>query len=260
MNISIVMPTYNEEKRIGKTLEAYINFFNNIKKKDKLNYRILIVINNTKDDTLGVIKKFQKNNPEIYYLDLVRGGKGYAVIEGFKEELKTKSKIIGFVDADLATQPEAFYYLIKNIGRNDGAIANRYSNLSKITPKFNFRRLIVAKIFNLIVRLFLHIPFQDTQCGAKIFTRNSIKEIVNNVKMSQWAFDVEVLYVLHKKRYKIAQLPTIWKEVEGGSIKLGKSSLQMLFSIIQLRIVKSPFNKLLKPIKPIRDLIWGMLK
>jgi len=256
MKVSIVIPAYNEEKRIGKTLEAYSDYLEGLRKNGILDYQILVVINNTKDNTLGVVKEHQKSNKRIQYLDLVKGGKGYAVIEGFKESLQGDFNLIGFTDADMATGPEAFYYLINNIGKNDAIIANRYDKDSKITPKYTFRRVVVAKVFNLIVNSLFFLGLNDTQCGAKLFTRKAAEFIANNVKMSQWAFDVELLFLLKREGFATKEAKTIWKDVDGSKINVKKASLQMLLSIIRLRIVYSPIKPILKPLKPIIEKLW----
>lgn len=262
MRTAIVIPAYNEEKRIGKTLESYSDYFEILRKKDFLDYEILVVINNTQDETEEIVKDHQRKNRRINYLNLARGGKGYAVIEGFKHALGSKENfdLIGFVDADLATGPEAYYHLIKNIEGYDGVIANRYARDSKIRPAFSYRRTVVAGIFNILVRAMFFMHFQDTQCGAKLFSRKAAKFIVENVKMSQWAFDVEILYLLGKRGYKIREASTIWDDVEGSKIKIGKSSIQMLFAILRLRLINSPLKRLLKPLKPVMGLFWRFVK
>jgi len=100
--LSIIIPARNEEKRIGPTLESYGKFFLEKKKEDNLNYEILVVLNNCKDNTLKVVKSHMKKFPGIRYLDLEPGGKGFATIMGFNEALHGKNKLIGFVDADLS--------------------------------------------------------------------------------------------------------------------------------------------------------------
>lgn len=258
--LAIIMPAYNEERRIGKTLEAYSDYFELLRKQGFLDYEILVVINNTKDSTEEIVKTYQKSNPRINYINLIKGGKGYAVIEGFKAALLKNFDLIGFVDADLATGPESYYYLLKNINNADAIIANRYDQESKITPKFTFRRLIVAKAFNLLVRALFFFPFQDTQCGAKLFTKRAANLIVTNVKMSQWAFDIELLYLLKKNGLKINEARTIWKDMEGSKLDLKKASIQMIFSVLQLRIITSPFKELFKPLKPLAGLFWRLIK
>ena len=102
--VSIIIPAHNEEKRIGRTLKEYISYF----KRKKLNFQIIVVLNACSDNTLKIVKKYK----ELEILNFKQGGKGFAIIEGFKKALKKKSNLIGFVDADMATPPVAFYDLI----------------------------------------------------------------------------------------------------------------------------------------------------
>src|SRR3972149_6124201 len=123
MKISIIIPAYNEEKRIGKTLQAYSKHFNSLAKGKNLDYEILVVINNTTDRTEEIVKKIQKKNKRIKYLNLKQGGKGYAIIEGFKDALKRKNELIGFVDSDMSTPPEEYARLALQMKNYDGIIA-----------------------------------------------------------------------------------------------------------------------------------------
>ncbi|MBU0907093.1 MAG: glycosyltransferase [Nanoarchaeota archaeon] len=254
--LSIIVPAYNEEKRIERMLNSYLKFFDALEKNKRIDYEIIVVINNTRDKTEDVVKKFMEKSKNVSFLNFKKGGKGFAVKEGFKEALKRDSDLIGFVDADLATPPESFYFLVKKIGRFDGAIASRYLPESRITPAYNFRRAIVAKVFNFLVRSLFFIHLSDTQCGAKLFSRRAAEMIVKKVEMSQWAFDVELLYVLNKHGFVVRDFPTNWKDVGGSKIEIVKGSLQMFLSLIQLRMVHSPFRRLLRPLKPFIGLIW----
>lgn len=260
VKLSIVVPAYNEEGRIRKMLEAYSDYFNKLVKDKKIEYELIVVINNTKDRTEDVVKEVMKKNKRVFYLNFKRGGKGFAVKEGFKEALRRKSDLIGFVDADLATPPGSFYVLVKGIGDNDGAIASRYLPESEIFPAYTFRREVVAKVFNFLVNSLFALNLSDTQCGAKLFNRCATEMIVKNVKMSQWAFDVELLYVMKKKGLSVRELPTKWWDVAGSKIKIIKSSLQMFLSLIQLRILHSPFRGLLGPVKPLVGLVWRVIR
>ena len=260
MKISIIMPAYNEEERIGKTLEEYSNFFEQLRKTKNLDYEILIVINNTKDNTEKVVKSYSKKNKRIIYLNLIKGGKGYAVIEGFKDALKRKNDIIGFVDADLATPPDQYWRLIENLGKFDSAIANRYIKGSEINPKHSFRRSLVSRGFNFLVRFLFMLPYTDTQCGAKVFTHASLKKVLPDMTITQWAFDIDLLYAYKRRGLKIVSVPTVWYEKEGSKLRIGRVSLQMFLAVLQLRLLRSKFRDLIKVIKPIIGPIYTTLK
>lgn len=254
------MPAYNEEKRISKTLESYSSFFKNLEKKEKTHYEILVVINNTKDRTEEIIKSYQKKDKNIKYLNFKRGGKGFAITEGFKHSLQNNFDIIGFVDADLATSPEEYFKLIKNINLADGAIADRYMKGAKITPAFSFRRIVVSRIFNMLVRFLFNLHHQDTQCGAKVFKSNALKKIINDISMTQWAWDIDLLYSCKKRNLRIKSIPTIWTEAEGSKLDINKTSIQMFFAIMQLRILKSSLKGSLRIISPLISVFYKFIK
>src|SRR3989344_9034922 len=163
MKLSIVIPAYNEEKRIGQTLKDYTSFFNKI----KISYEIFVVLNGCRDNTLGVVKELSKKNKVITYLDIKEAiGKGGAITQGFKA---AKGDLIGFVDADGSTSPQAFNDLIENIGEYDGIIASRWIRGAKISYKQPFLKRFGSRGFNFLVRLLFNLRFKDTQCGAKLF-------------------------------------------------------------------------------------------
>jgi len=247
--ISIVIPANNEEKRIRKTLETYGKFFSE-KKKEIKDFEILVVINNTKDKTEDVVKEFSKKYPEIRHLNFKIGGKGFAIIEGFKDSLKGKSEIIGFIDADMSTPPEAFYELIKTLEKNKrigGVIANRWDKRSRISPKQSFFRRFISRGYNLIVRTLFLFPYNDTQCGAKVFRREILEGNVNKIISSQWNFDVALLFCLRKEaNAKIIDIPTIWEDKHASKINLKRTPLLMFASVIRLRLLHSPFKFLVR--------------
>src|SRR3989344_5807656 len=141
VRVSIVMPAHNEERRIGNTLKEYSSFFERLREENRLSYEILVVINNTRDRTEEVVKDAQRSNKNIRYLNLKPGGKGFAVIEGFKDALKRENALIGFVDADNATSAEEYWKLINAVDGCDGIIADRYLGGSIIMPKPTWARL-----------------------------------------------------------------------------------------------------------------------
>ena len=259
--VSIIIPAYNEEKRIGKTLEEYSRFFKELFNKKILDYEFLIVINNTTDRTEEVVKLAQKKDSKILCRNVKPKGKGLAIIEGFKDALARKNDLIGFVDADMSTKPDAFYDLIKNIGNYGGIIASRYVPGAVVRPKQTIQRIIVSRIFNAAIRSILLIPYRDTQCGAKLFKRKAIQTVLSKIRMSKWAFDVDLLYAIRKEGYKIKECPTAWGDKEDSKLNFIKVGPMMGLAIIRLRLLNSPFHDLIKFYdKIVTRFIWRFLK
>jgi dolichol-phosphate mannosyltransferase len=260
MKLAIVVPACNEEYRIGRTLTSYSRFFEDLQNQACLDYKIIIIINNTIDNTEGVVRNFMNINKNISFLNLKKGGKGYALIQGFTQAVKEGHDLIGFVDADMATRPEYFYMLVEHLEPCDCAIANRYMRGSKIFPRFSFRRIVVSRVFNFIVRAMFLISSTDTQCGAKLFKREAISKILPELWMTQWAIDVEILYKLRRSGFSTKDVNTVWYEVPGSNIDVASDSLRMLLAIIQLRLINSPFRGLIRFIKPLISAVYGYLR
>lgn len=244
-SIAIVIPAYNEEKRIGKTLDSYLPFFTKLVKNKKISkFKIIIVINATTDRTKEIVKKYKSKDLE--YLDFKKGGKGFAVKEGFKHALKSKYSHIGFVDADMSTTPEEFYRLATEMGGADGVIASRYLHGAKLIPRNTIPRIIASRCYNALIRALFLVPYRDTQCGAKIFKKEALEKIINNMDMTEWAFDLELLYLLNKQNLNIREIPTTWSNKGYAKINFWRAGRYMALSIIRLRIIHSPFKGIVR--------------
>lgn len=242
--VSIVIPAHNEEHRIGKTLEDYFGFFNKLKQEKKIDFEIVVVLNDCKDNTKIVVERF--NCKELVILEFEQAGKGFAVIEGFKDALIRDSKLIGFIDADGATPPHAFYELIKNINNYDGIIANRWHEKSIVSPKQTIFRRFIGRVFNFVVRSLFIISHKDTQCGAKLFRKELVEKIYPKLGVSEWSFDVDLLFYARRENAKIISIPTEWHDKKGSKINIKKTPGRMFFSVVRLRLVHSPFDFILR--------------
>ncbi|MEK6907167.1 MAG: dolichyl-phosphate beta-glucosyltransferase [Nanoarchaeota archaeon] len=240
VKLSIIIPAYNEEKRIARTLDNYSRFFFKYIK----DYEIIAVLNGCRDNTLWIVKKFSKRNTKIKYLNFEEAiGKGGAILEGFKS---AKGNLIGFVDADMATPPNTFYDLVRNIHDYDGIIASRWLKGSKINIKQPLLKKIGSRGFNFLVRLLFNLKFKDTQCGAKLFKNYVIKDILKDLKLTRWAFDVNLLYATKRKHYNIKEIPTEWNAVKASHFNLFKAIPEMFLGLIRLRLFYSRFKFIVK--------------
>ncbi len=239
--LSIVMPAYNEELRIGKTLESYARFFDK-----KLDYEILVVLNGCRDRTLGVVERYANRNKRIKYINIKEAiGKGGAVIEGFKI---VNGSYIAFVDADSSTEPDQLHYIYSMTKKSccDGVIGSRWVKGAKIKRYQPLKRIIASRVYNLLVRALLFMPYKDTQCGAKIFSNKAIKSILDTVVPVGWEFDVALLYALRRKGFRIKEAPIVWADKLGTSLKVTKTAPKMLKSLLWIRIENSIFRRFLK--------------
>ena len=225
-NVSLVVPAYNEEKRIFTMLSQYCSYFPD--------YEIIVICDGT-DNTPNIVKSMSENNTNLKLLHFDnRLGKGGAIREGFKV---AKGDIIGFVDADESVKPSEIVSMIGELSYADGVIASRRLNESKIIVKQPLKRRLTSKSFNILVRLLFNLPFNDTQCGAKVFKKEAIKGVLNELVATGFEFDVDLLWKLKKNGCTIVEYPIEWSHSEGSSFSL-KNAPKMLMSLIGVRLWK----------------------
>ncbi len=241
MKLSIIVPAHNEGRRLPPMLKSYSSYFNELQARKVLNYELLVVINNSTDNTREVVKAALATNRAIRCLDFEEGGKGFAIVEGFKDALSRPNDLIGFVDADMATSPEEFYKLVLALKNNSGVIAARWRPDSRITKQTRFS-LLKSKIFNFIARSLFLFPYSDTQCGAKLFTRRAVEYVCTRMSITKWAFDIDLLYKLRSGGFSVIEIPTVWQDKSESHLKVFHASLEMFLAIVRLRIIHSPFS------------------
>ena len=232
-SVVIVIPAYNEEKRISKTLITYFDYF---KTCPNITATFLVVCNNCSDGTVEICKTMQKNNPELHYIDLKQGGKGFAIKQGFLKALEYPNiDYIGFVDADMATQPPYFYELITNIHDHDGAIASRYKSGARVWPNRPFIRKIGGKFYNWVLRHNFHLDIRDTQCGAKLFTYDTVQKVAPHMQEMRWAWDLEFLYICQLFDKDIIEVATTWSDMPGSSLTISSCYKEFITSPIRIK-------------------------
>jgi glycosyltransferase involved in cell wall biosynthesis len=251
--ISIIIPAYNEEKRIGKTLESYLKYYNDHYEN---NYELLVVLNGCRDNTEAVVKSFQHDNPALQYIVFAGAiGKGGAIKEGLKI---AKGDLIGFTDADNSTRPEILHRLfavIELVPDIDCAIGSRRLPGSVVKNKPKSREAI-SWGFNTGVNLLFNLGIKDTQCGAKVLRRELVQKVIPSLTISNMAFDVNILVDIKNVGGTVLEIPIEWEDADGSTIrKPFKTSVAMAFSVIRLRLMYSP----LKNMQPIFDPIGRFL-
>jgi glycosyltransferase involved in cell wall biosynthesis len=250
----LLIPAYNEEARIGPVLRDYVKYF---RENYRGEFRLVVVLNGCRDRTLEVVQEAAHAVGGIEWLDFPQPiGKGGALIEGLK--LAPETDLIGYVDADGATPPHAFHDLVRKLPGWDCAIGSRWLPESRLGEVQPWKRRVASRLFHACVETLFWMHIRDTQCGAKVMRRQAVEAIHADLRTADLAFDINLLYCLKRAGFKIREVPTEWTDQIGSKIRLGRSSLTMLLSIIRLRLVYSPFYRLLAPLRPLEE--WLYLK
>jgi len=225
MNLSIVIPCFNEEKRITQTLSKISSYLKN----KGINYEIILVDDGSKDKTLSCVEGFDN----IIILKNERNrGKGYSVRRGV---LEAKGEYILFSDADLSTPIEELERFLKEIGENDIVIGSRASAESKIIIHQPWWREKMGKVFNILINLFIINGFKDTQCGFKLFRKEPAKKIFSLSKINGFAFDVEVILIAKRLGYRIKDLPVTWINSRESKVNPIIAPIKMIIELIKIK-------------------------
>jgi glycosyltransferase involved in cell wall biosynthesis len=252
----LLIPAYNEEHRLGPVLRRYVEHFRAAYPGE---FRLVVVLNGCRDNTLGVVQAAAAGAPELGWLDYPgRIGKGGALIEGLR--LAPQADYVGYVDADGATPPAAFLDLVRRLETDDAdcAIASRWLPGAVLHQAQSVVRRLTSRAFHLCVEALFGMGIRDTQCGAKVLRRAAVEAVHADLRTADLAFDINLLYVLRRAAFRVVEVPTEWTDQLGSKIQLGRSSLTMLLSILRLRLVYSPFYAWLRPLRPLET--WLYLK
>jgi len=175
-------------------------------------------------------------------------GKGGAVMLGAQS---ADGDLVGFVDADGATPPEAFDDLVEKISLDGCIIASRWMKESDMSPRQPLARRVASRCFNLMVRVLFGLRLKDTQCGAKLFRREVIQPVMRSLGVTDWAFDVDMLFQTKRLGASIREIPTVWRDIEGSKIKVCRSSVRMFVAMTRLRIFYSPLRFMILPLSQV---------
>lgn len=213
--ISIIIPAYNESDRIIPTIKRSLEYLS----EKKIDTEIIVVSDGSRDNTVKTVRSFSSpENVRIRAIEYFPNrGKGYAVKTGM---LAAEGDIVMFMDADYSVPLE---YLETGLGLlNDGydiAIASRAVEGSVVIRHQNFFRELSGKIYTLIQNTYLGLSYNDTQCGFKIFRKETVKRLFSVQKLSSVIFDPEILWLAGKAGFKAAEFPVRWTHQEDSRIQ-----------------------------------------
>lgn len=230
MDLSIIIPAYNEERRLGGSLHAILAYL----ARQPYSSEIIVVDDGSQDATTQVAASFSGHQPKVQLLRNGRNrGKGYSVRKGF---LRAKGKYLLFSDADLSTPIEEVERLVACLRDGyDIAVGSRALAESRIEVRQPWYRQNMGRLFNVLVQALILRGIQDTQCGFKCFRREAAVEICRRMRCERFAFDVEMLYLAHVMGYRVAEVPVVWRNSPETKVHAIRDSAAMFADLLAIR-------------------------
>ena len=230
--LSIVVPAYNEARRLPRTLEKMAEFLGGLGRP----YEVLVIVERSADGTLEIAARCAAQQAHFQAVDnLVQRGKGYAVRTGM---LRARGEFVFYMDADLsvplAAVPE-FLARFQSEPRVDVLLGNRQHAMSRITRRQSWLRRTMGQTFNRLLQTSGLASHHDTQCGFKAFRREAARDIFSRQTLDGFAFDVEVLLLAERLGHKIADLPVEWINSPESKVRIVRDSLGMLRDTLRVR-------------------------
>jgi len=232
LHLSIVIPAYNEEDRIGRTLTETFDYLN----RQNYSSEVIVVNDGSTDHTVEAVRKFEGRAGGRLRLVENPGnrGKGYSVRNGM---LNADGEIALFFDADLATPTSEIGKVIGPIaeGRYDVVLGSRAIDRSLIGTHQSFFREAVGRTGNLIQFALTGLRFKDTQCGFKAFRREAAQSVFRLQIIDGFGFDPEILFIAQKQGWRLLETPVRWNHVEGSKLNPITAPIKALMEVATIR-------------------------
>jgi len=227
---SIVIPAYNESARIPATLASVVAC---VRERD-WTAEVIVVNDGSTDDTADVVRAIARDAAEVRLIENPGNrGKGYSVRAGMLQAL---GEVVMFTDADLSSPIEEAERLFAAIAAGaDIAIGSRWLGTSRQTHRQPLYRQFFGRCFNAMTRAVMSLPFADTQCGFKAFTRHAAQTVFQLQTIERWGFDPEILFIALKRGFSIVEVPVSWGHDERTRMSYLKDGAQMLEELATVR-------------------------
>ena len=234
-DLSIVIPSYNEEARLPRALARIHEYFSNPRAPVPLDrLEILVVDDGSTDSTARIVAEWSRTTPSVRLVSNGDNrGKGYSVRHGM---LQAQGRLALFTDADLSSPIEEIEKLLIAIEvGNEVAIGSRALDRSLIFGHQSRLREIAGMIFNGFVRIFTGLQFSDTQCGFKLFVRQPSRIVFEQQRIEGFGFDPEILFLAQRHGLRTAEIPVRWAHDPGTKVHVVRDSLLMFGDLAYIR-------------------------
>lgn len=230
MKLSVVIPVYNEEKRLPPTLDDILEYL----KTQKYDWEIVLVNDGSSDKTIEIVSAYQKKEKRIKLVNNKKNqGKGAVVTQGM---LAATGDWRLFMDADNSTKIEEIRKFWPFMQDYQVIVGSRYIEGSKIFTKQPLSRRVLSRLGNLLTQIVLAPKIKDTQCGFKLFSKEYADMIFSKVTLKKWSFDLEIFAICYSNGIKIKEVPVDWREGKDSKLKIGKTALRSFRELFKTKI------------------------
>ncbi len=232
--LSVIIPAYNEEKRLGLHLESVLKFF----RSHYPNFELIIVDDGSNDATVRTVSAAISRQPRAHLIAYKPNqGKGYAVRKGV---LASRGDTVLFMDADLSTPLSQVPKILKALQDADIVIGSRAQPKSQINKQPPLFRKLASFIFDQIKYSLVGLRrFKDTQCGFKVFRGPVARQLFAKSQIDRFMFDVEILYLAERAGLTIREIPVTWADAPGSTVRFWEGVVNMFRDLWRIRKLHS---------------------
>jgi len=230
LQYSIVIPAYNESRRIVPTLNKVLTYL----AEQGWDAELIVVNDGSRDDTAGIVRRFVEKNSMMKLVENPGNrGKGYSVRAGM---LNAGGDVVLFSDADLSSPIEEAAKLFQAIANGaDVAIGSRWMKTELQTKRQPLYRQLFGLLSNVMLRVVLGLKYKDTQCGFKAFTSRAARAVFPLQTIERWSFDPELIFLAQKQGFKVVEVPVQWAHDEKTTISPLRDGTRMFFEVLKIR-------------------------
>lgn len=229
--LSLILPAFNEEARIGKNLGRLLSFL----RSQPYASEVIIVDDGSRDRTAGVVQEIGRESSSLRILCNDNNlGKGGAVRAGM---LEGKGRFLFFSDADLSVPIEILPDFLAELENHcDVAIGTRQKAGARIEIHQPFYREFMGKVYTRLSNWILGLHASDFTCGFKGFRREVARELFSRQRLRRWSFDSEILYLARLKGYRVLEIPVTWSDDRGSKVRLWRDVISSFLGLVRIRL------------------------